>query len=127
MRFLEKVKDGGTDSNVDAYVLIEIKSAFSIMLLKFNKGCRQAFHTHAFDAFTMMLSGDMIEEFPDMKGRPYKRGKWKYTPKGLLHRVRAFKDSWAFTVRGPWDDTWTELERNIETTFTHGRKVLSRS
>lgn len=58
--FLVKKKDGGPESPVDAYFLVELKGLFSIALLKFNKGCREAFHSHAFDAWTWFLSGDLV-------------------------------------------------------------------
>lgn len=67
--FLSKCKDGGPESPVDAYFLIEIKSFFSIALLKFNKGGRENYHTHAFNALTWFLSGNLMEE--DFSGDIY--------------------------------------------------------
>jgi hypothetical protein len=126
MRILQKTKDGGPDSSVDAYFLIELKGWFSIALLKFNAGQRKAFHTHAFNAWTWFIKGDLLEfTYPSMDYRRYKRS-WlpKVTKKSHNHRVRAKVDSWAFTIRGPWDETWTEDENGVTTTFTHGRKKL---
>lgn len=129
MKFLTKCKDGGPKSPVDAYFLCEIKGLFSIALLKFNKGAREEFHTHAFDAWTWFLKGDLTEE--DVNGDTY----WysrnlfpKLTLKSKNHKVRAAKDSWCFTIRGPWNDFWTEYdkEKNVTTTFTHGRKVVTK-
>ena len=128
MRIFSKSKDGGPTSPVDAYFLIENKKLFSIALLKFNKGGREAFHTHAFNAYTWFLWGNLIEECYDE--RPYykyKRSlKPKYTPREHNHRVSAFTDSWCLTIRGPWIKTWTEDQNGIKTTFTWGRKVLER-
>jgi len=125
MRFLQKTKDGGKDSTVDAYFLIEIKSLFSIALLKFNKGGREAYHTHAFDAWTWFLSGSLLEKFHKRGTKPYQRS-WlpKVTPKRTNHRVVANRTSWALTIRGPWDYTWTEDLGDKHTVFTHGRKEL---
>lgn len=53
MKILSKSYDGGPDSGVDGYWLIEIKSWFSIVLLHFNPGTREAFHNHAFNALTV--------------------------------------------------------------------------
>jgi len=126
--FLSKAKDDGKESPVDAYFLIECKGLFSIALLKFNKGKREEFHTHAFDAMTWFLSGDLEEE--DVSGElyQYKRSwKPKKTLKGKDHRVKAYKDSWCLTVRGKWSDKWTEYNKDKDTTtvLTHGRKIVS--
>jgi hypothetical protein len=56
MKFLSKCKDGGPESPVTAYVLVEIKSLFSVMLLHFS-GTREAFHSHAFNALTGQRCG----------------------------------------------------------------------
>ena len=127
MLCFSKVKDGGPESPVDGYFLFEIKNLFSIALLKFNKGRREAFHTHAFDALTWFLCGDLEEE--DVSGDTYKYSRSifpKITQKSKNHRVKATEDSWCFTIRGPWSDTWTEYNPLVPmtTTFTHGRKVL---
>ncbi len=132
MKFLTKCKDGGKDSPVDAYVLIEIKGLFSIMLLKFNKGKREAYHTHAFNALTWFLWGDMKEDcIGGFKGvAPYKQSLFpKLTKRDNLHRVVALKDSWCFTLRGPWKDTWEEYlpKSGHYVVLTHGRKELSRT
>jgi len=130
MRFLEKVKDGGKDSPVDAYVLLEIKCLFSIMVLKFNKGSRVAFHTHAFNALTWFIKGNMYEHKITRLGEPktqYTRSVLpKVTTKDNLHKVVAVEDSWCFTLRGKWQDTWEEYcpESKEHTTLTHGRKVI---
>jgi len=127
MRLLQKAKDGGSNSPVDAYFLIEIKNLFSIALLKFNKGGREAFHTHAFNAYTWFLKGNLLEENEDGELYPYEKSIIpKFTPREQSHRVRAFETSWCLTLRGPWTDTWTEYVEltNKRTTLTHGREVV---
>lgn len=127
MKFFSKAKDGGPDSPVDGYFLFEIKSIGSIALLKFNKGAREAYHTHAFNAWTWFLDGWMVEQkFGSKEVVPYKRSwKPKYTPRDNNHRVIAFRDSWCLTIRGPWLDTWTEDHNGITTVLTHGREVVA--
>lgn len=125
---LSKAKDGGPDSPVDAYFLFEIKWLCSVALLKFNRGSREAFHTHAFNALTWFIKGQLVEE--DIIGDIYiyERGLLpKLTVRKKNHRVKAFCDSWCLTIRGPWQSEWTEYNesRSETTTFTHGRKVLS--
>lgn len=130
MKFLSKAKDGGLASPVDAYFLVEIKGLFSIALLKFNKGGREAFHTHAFDALTWFLCGDLVEEDISGTRTRYRRSFLpKVTPKSSNHRVTADRDSWCFTIRGPWCDEWTEYSpcTGYTTTFTHGRAVLKQT
>jgi hypothetical protein len=127
MKFFKKAKDGGPDSPVDGYFLIELKGLFSIALLKFNKGGRENYHTHAFHALTWFLFGDLVEE--DISGDEYRYTrslKPKLTPRDKNHRVRAAKDSWCFTIRGPWVDSWTEDTPSGKTiTLTHGRIVVN--
>lgn len=127
MTILAKRKDGGPSSPVDGYFLFEFKNLFSIALLKFNKGGREQFHTHAFNAWTWFLSGDLIEEDVDGSTYKYQRSLLpKKTPREKCHRVKAKRDSWCLTLRGPWSKTWTEYDtdRAVETTFTHGREII---
>lgn len=127
MKFFTKTKDGGPESPVDAYFLFEIKFLGSVALLKFNKGRRESFHTHAFNAWTWFIKGDLEEELFDGTITKYKkRFIPKLTTKDNNHRVKAAEDSWCLTVRGPWEKYWTEDNRETKTTttFTHGRKVV---
>lgn len=126
MNIWTKGKDGGPDSPVDAYSLIEFNHLFSIVILKFNKGERDNFHTHAFNALTWFIMGDLIEEGISGSKYNYKNGILpKVTKRIKNHRVKAMKDSWCLSLRGPWCNNWTEYdERSNETTvFTHGREV----
>jgi len=126
MRILQKAKDGGPDSPVDAYFLCEFKGLFSIALLKFNPGSRENYHNHAFNAWTWFLKGSMVEYTYPIGYYEYERSILpKVTKKTDMHKVRAFEESWAFTLRGPWSRTWKETTPGgIETTLTHGRKEV---
>lgn len=126
MRLFQKVKDGGPDSPVTAYVLIEIKSLFSIMLLHFpGNRSREAFHSHAFNAVTLWLKGAVREDELEGGWRYFSAGNWKYTPRSMLHRIVARNTgAWALTFRGPWTDRWLEFKNGIYTTLTHGRKEI---
>lgn len=129
LKLFEKCKDGGPQSPVDAYVLIEWKRAFSVLFLKFNKGCREDYHSHAFNALTWFVKGNLVEERLAQDKVQYKRYTLsvlpKVTLKDNLHRVKAYKDSWCFTLRGPWQDNWTEFNETTRETIhlTKGRKV----
>lgn len=124
MRFLEKSHDGGKDSGVNGYFLIEIKSMFSIVLLKFAKGTREAYHNHAFNALTVWLSGNVKEHMLDGNVLEWQGGNIKYTPRENFHKVEALTDTWALCFRGPWLDRWNENRQGKNVTLTHGRKTL---
>ncbi len=129
MKFLKYGKDGGPASTVTGFWLIEIKSLFSIVLLRFDEGSRENYHSHAFNALTWWLRGEVDEHHVD--GRVLR---WtpsfmpKYTPKSCFHKVFALKRTYALSIRGPWGKTWFEYQNktNLLTTFAHGRRVLSR-
>ena len=133
MRFLYKGKDGGPESTVDGFWLIEIKSIVTVMLLRFNPGSRKSYDSHAFNALTWFLRGDLMEaifepETGNGECRRYRRSFLpKFTPRDRLHRVTSRGTSWVFTIRGPWVDTWQEWfpRENRHVTLTHGRRVVS--
>lgn len=127
MRLLKKTKDGGPESPVDAYFLIEIKWLFSIAMLKFNKGSRENYHSHAFNALTWFLSGALLEKRPGSPSKSYTRSFLpKVTPRELMHKVYAYEDSWCLTLRGPWCKWWKEYneETGEVTILGKHREVL---
>lgn len=151
MRLFSKAKDGGPESPVDGYFLIEIKSLFSIVLLHFNFGRRESFHNHAFNALTFWLKGNVTEEIEEYwPGKHVRRDTWragdvKYTPRDTMHRfetpstgtyksffgnivARAHKNgAWALSFRGPWKKTWQEHKTPFgeSITLTNGRKLVT--
>lgn len=128
MKFFSRSKDGGPESPVDAFFLFEIKSLGSIVLLRFNRGGREAFHTHAFSALTWFIYGDLVEQDFNNEYYIYKRSVLpKLTKRNKNHRVIAFKTSWCLSVRGPWTDRWTEDTDTHHTILTHGRKIVERT
>ena len=142
---LFRAKDGGPESPVDGFFLCEFKSLFSIVLLRFNEGQREALHSHAFNALTWFLCGSAEEEFLSrgtlidvpksglniIKNPVFKKKRYcfsvcpKLTPRHSLHRVIAEKTSWAISIRGPWSRCWTEYNPETKTTVVlgHGRIV----
>jgi hypothetical protein len=120
--------DGGKDSGVTGYFLIEWKCLFSVGVLRFNEGSREAYHSHAFNALTWWLSGEANElrkEGEELLVTKYKR-RWKpkFTPKDNIHKVVCTTKSWCFTLRGSWEDTWKEYRDGEVVTLTHGRKEV---
>lgn len=127
MKLFQKAKDGGPASPVDAFFLFESKRWGSVALLRFNEGGREAFHTHAFNALTWFLWGDLLEERFDGGTHRYRRSPMpKYTPMSNNHRVKALQTSWCLTIRGPWRSWWTEDQDGTRTYFTWGRKVTAK-
>jgi len=128
VKFFSKAKDGGPESPVDGYFLIEIKPLFSIVLLHFNPGTREAFHSHAFNAVTLWLRGLVMEQIKgDLAATKFwGPGDVKYTPRELMHRIVTQKPgAWAISFRGPWVNTWQELKAGKTITLTNGRKVVN--
>lgn len=135
MKFLTKRTDGGPESNVTGYWLIEWKSVFSIALLRFRQGSREAYHSHAFNAWSLILWGSLVEvtllagdgRWPRTVRRYLRRGMFLHTPREQMHKVYGIaKNTWAISFRGPWSDTWEEvLKDGSRVTLTHGRKVVA--
>lgn len=125
-RFFCKMHDGGKESGVTGYMLIEWKNLFSIGFLNFKKGSREAFHSHAFNAITWWLSGKVTEIQVSGEKKDFSPSlRPKVTKRDCFHKVIAHRNTWAVTVRGPWADTWKELRKSEgEITLTHGRKIV---
>lgn len=129
MKLFSKAKDGGPDSPVIGYFLVEIKSLFSVVLLHFT-GTREAYHSHAFNALTLWLRGTVQENVMSERGeesRIWQAGELKYTPRKLMHKILPFSQAWALSIRGPWVSTWREFLPGVRrfVTLTHGRKVVN--
>lgn len=132
MKFLGFVigKDGGSESTVDTW-MFEIKSLFSIGLLRFNGTSREAFHSHAFNCVSLVLKGCLREEFLDeSKGvRFHADSEWIVTKRTDIHRVDSLGTTWVLTFRGPWHKTWVDVvEHKIAGVYDvrqmiHGRRV----
>jgi len=110
MKLFFKAKDGGPESEVTGWWLIESKKLFSIVLLRFTGISRPAFHTHAFDAWSWVMTGELIEVFRDGKGRPLRPSfRPVPTPRDTFHQVRATgRTAWVLSFRGPWQKRWKE-------------------
>jgi hypothetical protein len=131
MKLFHKSKDGGADSNVTGYWLIEAKSLFSIVLLRFDKGSREAFHNHAFNAVSWVLKGKLWEIV--RSGNWYwEKGllpsfKPVYTSRDRMHQVHGIAEkTWVLSFRGPWASEWKEYlpKEDKEVTLTNGRKIV---
>jgi len=128
MKILRWEKDGGPESRVHGLFLIEIKSLFSIVLLRFADGSRDAYHTHAFDAVSWVLRGRLDEYLVDDSGpcTYLPSATPVVTPRDRFHRVVSKGTTWVLSFRGPWSDTWFEKTTARGTyALTHGRREVA--
>lgn len=132
MKLFWSGKDGGPESNVTGYFLIEWKPVISIALMKFSDGTRKALHSHAFHSISWLLKGELMEICPitETDGRVtwHRPGLFPIlTLRSTFHKVRSIGTSWVLTVRGPWLDTWNEYREseNRFVTLTHGRREVA--
>lgn len=127
MKFFKKMKDGGPESTVTGYWLIECKSLFSICLLKFEGPSRRAYHTHAFNCISWLLKGKLVERmyhYKKVRNIFYPSFVPFITRRTDFHKVDSDGTSWLLTFRGPWKSTWNEFVNNKEITLTNGRIPL---
>jgi hypothetical protein len=126
MKLFSWGKDGGPESKVWGLWLIEIKRLFSIVILKFEDGSRDAYHDHAFNAVSFLLSGRLIEDLGNSAVVYHPSLLPIWTPRNRMHMVISIGRSWAISFRGPWNSQWHEYipatDENL--TLTHGRKVV---
>lgn len=126
MRFFHYGKDGGPESTVWGFFLVELKSLFSIVLLRFENGSRDAYHGHAFNAVSWLLSGVLVELLP-VRGMQGYLPSWRpiFTGRERVHQVRSVGRSWVLSFRGPWSDTWPEvLPDGTRVDLTYGRRPV---
>jgi len=102
-------KDGGPESHVWGYWVIAIRRLFSIILLRFEDGSREAYHSHAFNCLSWVLKGYLIEEHIDGRIEVHPASFWPFvTRRSTYHKVSSVGRSWVLTFRGPWAKTWRE-------------------
>jgi hypothetical protein len=119
-------KDGGPDSCVWGYWLIEWKKWFSIALLCFEDGSREEHHSHAFNSISWVLKGKLIENMLDGQRLEHRAGLGAVvTKRNTFHRVVSVGRTWVLTFRGPWNDIWHEYHPDKGVyNLTHGRKIV---
>lgn len=128
---LRVTKDGGPESTVWAHWLFESKRWGSIVLLRFEDGSRDAYHSHAFDCVSWLLSGGLVE---DRIAPEDTAGVWSYLPgpypiitlRGHMHKVTSVGRSWVLSFRGPWAPTWQERTPDGSATLANGRRTVAR-
>ena len=127
MKLFSFSKDGGPESKVSGFFFVEIKKLFSVVLLRFGNGSREAFHDHAFNCISWVLKGKLREKMIEGGENIYKTGlKPIITKRSTFHQVFSEGTTWVFSIRGPWSKTWQEFlpDENRKITLTHGRKEV---
>lgn len=131
MKLFKKMKDGGDESSVTGYWLIECKWLFSIVLLRFEGKSREAYHEHAFNSINWLLDGVLKETHLNKVDPYFYIPSWR--PFKVLredfHKVDSIgydDPAWVLSFRGPWRKTWKEFipETGKYRTLTHGRKEV---
>lgn len=126
----EKAKDGGPESKVVGFWLFRCKWLFTIALLNFARGSREVYHSHAFNAWSWLLRGRLVEHTYRGQYEVYEPSlKLISTPRDRIHKVYgSFDSNWVLTFRGPWAHSWLEIEEaepaDKLTILTHDRRVL---
>lgn len=121
-------KDGGPESTVTGYWLVEIKSLFSICILRFDGKSREAYHNHAFNCFSWVIKGGLVEYNLNGPIKAYPPSLMPFiTRRNTFHKVSSpHGTSWVLSFRGPWTKRWREWlpERRQFVTLTNGRMVV---
>jgi hypothetical protein len=136
MKLLTTCKDGGPESTVWAHVLFEIKALASVMLLRFENGSRDAYHSHAFNCISWVIAGGgLLEERVEIDTDRHTtsvhwyRPSWRpiVTLRSHCHKVTSRGRTWVLTFRGPWADRWTEIVpgRAAPVVLENGRREVT--
>lgn len=124
MKLFKKMKDGGPESTVIGYWLIEAKSLLSIAILQFDGKSREAFHNHAFNCISWVLKGKLTETMLDGRVREYSPSIFPFiTRRTDFHKVDSDGRTFVLTFRGPWAKTWNEFTDKFITLMS-GRDII---
>lgn len=113
-----KVIDLG-DQSVYELTILEYKKWFSFKFFNFRKtaGSQDRFHTHAFDAYSLLLKGNYTEEV--IKNNKIikldrNRNRFLFIPKDNYHRITKSTGCWTLLFTGPWGSEFKELRETAQ-------------
>lgn len=102
------------EQSVTELTILEWKRFFSIKLFHFHEtnGKQDRFHTHAFNAVSILLSGDYVEEV--IKGKyvhasKRSRKRFLFIPANQYHRITKSNGCKTLLITGPWGDQFKEM------------------
>lgn len=114
------------EQNVTELTVLEWKRFFSIKLFHFHptEGKQDRFHTHAFNAVSILLSGDYVEELVTEKRQivalKRSRKRFLFIPAHQYHRITKSNGCRTLLITGPWGDEFKEMR----VTVTQGVKSV---
>lgn len=102
------------DQVVTEYTLLEYKKLFSLKLFNFHRtnGLQDRFHTHAFNAISILLCGNYTEELivdDKIVKRQRNHRRFLFIPKDTYHRITRSHGCWTILITGPWGENFKEL------------------
>ncbi len=127
MKILNFGKDGGEESTVFGFFMLEIKSLFSIVFLRFEGRSREAYHSHAFNCLSWVVSGSLREQHLDGSVEIHKPSVFPIlTRRSTFHKVDSDGTTKVISIRGPWSKTWEEFIPGFGLKrLSNGRKEVS--
>lgn len=128
MVFWKRKKIDLGDQSVTELTILEWKKLFSIKLFHFHKtdGKQDRFHTHAFNALSILLTGDYVEEIVQgvvIKQAKRSRSRFLYIPENVYHRITKSDGCRTLLLTGPWGDEFKELRFVRNSEHWEGRSI----
>lgn len=110
------------EQNVSELTILEWKPLFSLKYFHFHKtdGDQDRFHTHAFNAISVLLSGDYVEEVIEgelIQPKLRSRKRFLFIPKDSYHRITKSNGCRTLLLTGPWRGQFKELSFESKSTL----------
>lgn len=119
------------EQKVSQFIIFECKYLFSIIFFYFYKSnsCQDRFHTHAFNAISIRIFGDYIEEFLldevnyKVDSAKRSRSRFLYIPRDSYHRITKSNGCLTLLLSGKWKKTWKEYINGEVIIYNWNRKT----
>jgi len=116
------------EQHVTQFILFECKYLFSIIFFYFHKSnkCQDRFHTHAFNAISILLFGNYVEEFLKdgiITNSNRNRSRILFIPRDKFHRITKSNGCLTMLISGRWKPTWMEYINGEVVTYNWNRRL----
>lgn len=116
------------EQHVTQLILFKSKYLFSIIFFYFHPSVshQDRFHTHAFEAISIRLFGDYVEEFLNngvITSAKRSRNRIIYIPCDEFHRITKSNGCITMLISGSWKQTWQESIDNKIVTYSWNRNI----